>query len=464
MKNNTPPVDFNDLRPGTTLSNGKYVIQSKIGEGGFGITYIAAHSILNRKLCIKEYFLAGRCTRQPDTKTVFPRSSDAELYQKYRQSFVREAQTLSQLNHPGIVDIIDIFDENGTSYMVMNFVEGRTLQNIVANNGPLSYETAVNYIAQVAEAVDYIHQNHILHRDIKPDNIIITPQHHAILIDFGSAREFIDDKTQAQTSILTHGYAPTEQYSTNSRKGAYTDIYAIGATMYFILTGKVPTDAAARITDPMPEAKQVNPSIPNEANRTINKAMQIMPHDRHQSIKEFLDDLRNVGGTTEPAETINDEKTIPINNIKTVVDESDEAKTIISNNTTKPTALTSNAKKSEENKTERSSHYKKVGRAMMYFSLAVLALSLIFCFIIGLYGFVSGYIVPVFTLSFSLLIGSIPIIHGNKKGIWIPLAGVIITFLSSYFGFESLHFFYYDCLIWIAFAIFVFNKNFVLTK
>ncbi|MBQ9587149.1 MAG: serine/threonine protein kinase [Bacteroidales bacterium] len=285
---------YKELQPGTGLCDGKYIIEKKIGEGGFGITYRAVQSGLNRAVCIKEYFLAGGCIRDTYAKTIHLQGIDEDRFERFRKAFVKEAQTLAALHHQGIVEVIDIFDENNTSYMVMPFIEGRSLQSIVDQNGPLSYPEAVNYIAQVANAVGYIHDRHILHRDIKPDNIMITADFKAVLIDFGSAREFEEDKTQAQTSMVTHGYAPTEQYTRNSRKGAYTDIYAIGATLYFVLTGKVPYEAAARITEQMPEPKDLNPSLPPEANRTIMKAMQLKSQDRHQSIAEFMDDLRNV--------------------------------------------------------------------------------------------------------------------------------------------------------------------------
>lgn len=295
--------NYKELQPGTSLAGGKYVIEKKIGEGGFGITYRAVQTGLNRAVCIKEYFLAGRCVRNTLAKTIQLQGADEQMFEKYRAAFVKEAQTLAALHHQGIVEVIDIFDENNTSYMVMPFVEGRSLQSIVEKNGPLSYPEAVNYIGQIANAVGYIHDRHILHRDIKPDNIMITADNKAVLIDFGSAREFEEDKTQAQTSMVTHGYAPTEQYTRNSRKGAYTDIYAIGATLYFILTGKVPYEAAARITEAMPEPKDLNPSLPEEANRTIMKAMQLKSQDRHQSIAEFMDDLLGAKPSTPVAKT-----------------------------------------------------------------------------------------------------------------------------------------------------------------
>jgi predicted Ser/Thr protein kinase len=225
---------------------------------------------------------------------------DERTYEKYRQKFIDEAQTLARLNHPNVVKVVDTFAENNTAYIVMPFVDGLTLQQMVTQRGRLDYETTVNYIAQLTDAVDYIHRQNILHRDIKPDNIIITPHDKAILIDFGSAREFINDTTQSHTAILTPGYAPVEQYSSISRKGSYSDIYSLGAVFYFALTGKKPMDANARMLEKMPEPQALIPDIPTEANRTIMKAMQLKPEDRHQTVQAFMNDLLNVEKTPKP--------------------------------------------------------------------------------------------------------------------------------------------------------------------
>jgi serine/threonine protein kinase len=175
----------------------------------------------------------------------------------------------------------------------MPFIKGETLQHLVKRTGRLGYETAVNYIAQIAEATAYLHQRNILHRDIKPDNIIIKPDHKAVLIDFGSAREFIHDRIQNQTVILTAGYAPLEQYSSLSRKGSYSDIYSLGAVFYFALTGVKPMDATIRTQETMPEPRYLIPHLPGAANRTIMKSMQLKPEARHQSANDFLNDLLN---------------------------------------------------------------------------------------------------------------------------------------------------------------------------
>ena len=295
---------FAELQPGTPLCNGKYIIKEKVGEGGFGITYQALQCDLDRLVCIKEYFLSGKCIREECSNTIYPQGDKSHLFEKFRQSFVQEAKMVAALHHPNIVEVIDIFDENNTSYMVMPFIGGKTLRNIVNSRGRLPYPETVNYIAQITSAVGYLHEQNILHRDIKPDNIMITEDFKAILIDFGSAREFVHDKTQAQTSMWTDGYAPPEQYTSNSRKGSYTDIYAIGATLYFALTGQVPMESAARLTERMPAPRDLVPEIPEEANRTILKAMQLKTENRHQSVQEFMDDLRNIRPSVLIDETI----------------------------------------------------------------------------------------------------------------------------------------------------------------
>ncbi len=317
VENNTQT--YKELPSGTVLCGGKYTIEKKIGEGGFGITYKALQIGLGRTVCIKEYFPVGKCARETHARTVYVQGASENLFEKYRQAFVKEAKMLATLHHPNIVEVIDVFDENNTSYMVMVFIEGRSLQNIVDSRGRLPYPEAVNYIAQVTNAVGYIHDRRILHRDIKPDNIMITADYKAILIDFGSAREFEQDKTQVHTSMLTHGYAPTEQYTANSRKGSYTDIYAIGATMYFILTGQVPLEAAARLTETMTAPKELAPYLPDEADRTILKAMQLKSENRHQTVREFMDDLRNVKPSVLVDETIGGQNNQQTSGKKTLI-------------------------------------------------------------------------------------------------------------------------------------------------
>jgi serine/threonine protein kinase len=293
MQNNISN-SFRELTPGTTLGSGKYTIERIIGAGGFGITYYARQNGLNRVVAIKEFFINGCCIRNTQAHTVLLQGINEEVYEKYKRKFIEEAQTLAALKHANIVQVIDVFDENNTSYMVMPFVEGQTLQHLVDTRGTLDYELVVNYLSQIAGAVGYVHSKNILHRDIKPGNIIITPDYHAILIDFGSAREFVQDKTQQHTSMVTQGYAPMEQYDNVSRKGSYTDIYALGAVFYFALTGQKPLEATTRTLEKMLDPIALNPKISKDVNRTILKAMAMKPADRHQSVSEFMDDLLGV--------------------------------------------------------------------------------------------------------------------------------------------------------------------------
>jgi serine/threonine protein kinase len=192
--------------------------------------------------------------------------------------------------------------------MVMTFIEGETLQSFVKRKGALDYEQAVNYLGQIASAVDYVHSKNFLHRDIKPDNIIITPGYHAILIDFGSARKFEQDKTQAHTAILTVGYAPAEQYDAVSQRGSYTDIYSLGAVYYFALTGVAPLEATKRLLETLTEPSALNSNITDDINRTILKAMAMKPENRHQTVDEFLDDLFGV----RPSKPVEDDNVIVI--------------------------------------------------------------------------------------------------------------------------------------------------------
>lgn len=280
-----------ELLPGTTLCGGKYVIEKKLGAGGFGITYIAKHSTLDKRYAIKEFFLSGYNVRNNVTNHISLQGIETQDFEKFRLRFIEEARTLAALNNEAVVKVIDIFDENGTSYMVMPFVEGVTLQSMVEKDGPMDYEMAVNYIVQVCEALSYIHSKNILHRDVTPDNIIVTPSQKIVLIDFGSARKFVDNKTQRHTTIVKKGYAPLEQYSATSRKGAYTDLYSLGAVFYYILTGEKPMDATERALEKMKEPIEINPKVPEQINAVIMKAMDMDSTNRYQSATELTDDI-----------------------------------------------------------------------------------------------------------------------------------------------------------------------------
>ena len=277
------------LPVGTTLFNGRYVIERELGAGGFGITYKATDTLLSRPVAIKEFFLSGQCVRQGRSIVPMPTVSPQD-YQAFRRAFIEEAQVLARIKHPNKVEVYDVFEENNTAYMVMEFVEGKNLLRLLEERGGVMDEReAIGYITQVAGALEAMHQAGYLHRDIKPENIMVTRDGRAVLIDFGAARQFITQKTKTMESVLTPGYAPLEQYTTRARFGPPLDIYALGATLYHLLTGQVPPAAPDRAqgVDLIPP-HQLNPKISRQVSEAVVKAMAMRVDERPQSVREFI--------------------------------------------------------------------------------------------------------------------------------------------------------------------------------
>lgn len=280
------------LTPGTLLQNGKYKIIRVLGQGGFGITYEAEQTMMKVRFAIKEFFVninSAYCRRDTTYSNVVVPNFDDELYKKLRQSFLDEARTLHKLDHiPNVVKVRDTFEENDTVYFVMDFVEGQSLGSKIKNQGTLYEQQVKKYSIQILNALKEIHKEGILHRDIKPDNIIIKPDDTAVLIDFGIARNFIDDKTQFHTAFVSKGFAPPEQEAAKARKGAYSDLYSVGATMYYCLTKVVPQTVSELSFEEYHSAKTHNNKISNETNSLIDKAISKKREDRFQSCEEFL--------------------------------------------------------------------------------------------------------------------------------------------------------------------------------
>ena len=263
------------LSAGATLQFGSYEIIGVLGRGGFGIVYEGLDVRLKRKVAIKE-FLGGDNGSPGDAS---------------HQQFLEEAQLLARFNHPNIINVFTAFLENGTVYMVTELLEGRSLQGIVENSGPLDQETALAIMGKVCDALGVIHFAGVLHRDIKPENIIRCIDGRIVLIDFGIARE-TDDSGVADPIALTPGFAPLEQYSKQAKLGVYTDIYALGATLYFLLTGKIPVDAAdrARRVELSPP-NTIEPSIGPQINKAILWAMEMRVEDRPANVRAWVDML-----------------------------------------------------------------------------------------------------------------------------------------------------------------------------
>ena len=285
---------MHQLKIGSSLQGGKYKIEKVLGQGGFGITYLATQELLDRKVCIKEFFFKEYCERDEATSQVsLGTQSNHELVERFMNKFLKEARTISQLDHRNIIKIHDIFKENNTAYYVMDYVEGESLNDMVNRRGALPEKEAVEYIERVADALKYIHQQNINHLDIKPSNIMIRQgDYRVILIDFGLSKQY--DAQGGQTSTtpvgISHGYAPMEQYKQGgvSTFSPQTDIYALGATLYKLVTGNTPPQAMDILDEGLPSLPS---SLSSSVAETIKKAMQPRKVDRPKSIDEFLKKL-----------------------------------------------------------------------------------------------------------------------------------------------------------------------------
>ena len=283
-------MDNITLRAGnSSLQNGKYIITKVLGQGGFGITYEAEQVSLGRKVAIKEFFMKEYCNRDGGTSRVsVPSSGSRELVERFRQKFLREARMIASLNHPNIVKIHDVFEENGTAYYVMEHLSGGSLSDKVHDNGPLSEDQCIDYICQVSSALDYLHRRNTLHFDVKPSNILFDEDGRAVLIDFGISKHYDTGGNQTSSTPvgLSKGYAPLEQYRQDdiSTFTPATDIYSLGATLYYMATNRTPPDASIVNEDGLERPLAIGDCLWN----TIERSMQPRRKDRPQSIKEFL--------------------------------------------------------------------------------------------------------------------------------------------------------------------------------
>ena len=295
-----------ELLSNRLLQDGKYRIVRFISSGGFGCTYEAEHIMLEKRVAIKEFFVKDFCNRDESTAHITVGTlSKKGLVEKLQRKFIDEAKALCRLQHPGVVSVQDVFEENGTAYFVMDYVDGKSLSEIVREQGPLPEERAVRYIRQVATALQYVHDNNRLHLDIKPGNIMIDGNDNPVLIDFGASKQY-DEEDGENTSTLmgkTPGYAPPEQMSNCVVKFMpATDIYALGATLYKMLTGITPLDANLRISGE--ELEPLPTNISAATRNTITAAMEINKNKRPQTVAAFIKLLK--AQPTSAEETIFD--------------------------------------------------------------------------------------------------------------------------------------------------------------
>jgi len=296
------------LKNNVELQGGKYRIIRTLGQGGYGITYLAVHTLLDKNVAIKEFYPRAFCDRDGVTSHVtLGTTSNRELIGKLRAKFVKEARNIARLNHPGIVKIHDVFEENNTAYYVMEWIDGPSLSE-VCEKGKLDVADAVNYVTQIGNALDYVHGHKITHLDVKPANIMIRrDDNQAVLIDFGLSKQY--NSTGGQTSTtpvgISHGYAPIEQYSSDgmTQFSPQTDVYALGATFYKLITGINPPQAVELLESPLRfpdgiEARYVD---------AIKAAMSPVKATRTQSAGEFVAALSaESGGLVEKCVDVDD--------------------------------------------------------------------------------------------------------------------------------------------------------------
>ena len=304
----------NALRAGTQL-NGRYIIGRVLGQGGFGITYLAWDQKLQAKVAVKEFMPNDIATRIGTTVSVAMKSKSEE-FSYGAERFQEEARTLAKfMGQPNIAGVTDYFDENDTSYFVMDYIEGISFKTYIANHGgKVSVEETLNVMIPVLQALTAVHAEGFIHRDVTPDNIYITKDGVVKLLDFGSARYSIGDKSKSLDVILKVGYAPKEQYIRRSRQGPYTDVYSCAACFYAAITGYLPPESLERLDqDELQPISALGIEIPEYLDKAILKGLAVQPENRFQSAAEFLEAIERqrvveVSGQASPSVSVEKKK------------------------------------------------------------------------------------------------------------------------------------------------------------
>ena len=295
------------LKQGYRLHNDKYQLLNVLGEGGFSLTYRGAWKTevqgnLGKiptmvPVCIKEYYFKDYCLRNQQTCFVETNNETGkEIFNKNKEKIIREARILAEINHPNVVNVLEVFKQNNTVYIVMEFISGRSLKHEVEKNGILTEEKLKKIIFKIGQALDYIHEKNILHLDIKPSNILMDNNNNPKLIDFGISKKYdLSNVQETSTALLaaSKGYSSIEQYDSEGIQifSPCPDIYSLGATMYFLITGQTPTESILRSTKGLQNPREINPAISENTEKVILKAMALNASDRYQSVKELLSDL-----------------------------------------------------------------------------------------------------------------------------------------------------------------------------
>lgn len=292
------------LPPGTVL-HGRYLTGAVLGFGGFGITYIAADLQDGHRVAIKEYMPSGLSTRRPGD-TALTSFSSAEDFRYGLNQFLEEARTIYNLRgDPHIISVEKLFEENQTAYYVMEFLEGRDLKKYLKENGgKLSFRETSRLLSPVFDALERVHGQGIVHRDVSPDNIFLCGSGAVKLIDFGAARASLQERSRSIDVILKRGYAPEEQYRSHGKQGPWTDIYALGCTFYHCITGRVPPESTQRLAeDDCAPPSRFCPDLSKSAEHVLLKAMSVKAENRYQTVGAFRQALEAAASSANPGPT-----------------------------------------------------------------------------------------------------------------------------------------------------------------
>ena len=293
------------LQPGTILGK-KYLIGRVLGQGGFGITYIGMDLQLQRKVAIKEYYPAGFVGRNPGTSQVVWYTGEGvqEARLSGQETFLKEARKMSKVSNIGpVAQVYNVFQENGTAYICMEFIEGRTLQAHLKRTGPLSWVQAQKIFFPVIDTMEAVHRQGLIHRDLSPDNLMIQPNGGVKILDLGAAKDMNLNSGKSSMQVAKSGFSPLEQYTQTGNSGTWTDVYAMAATMYYSLTGVIPPSAIDRMDQDslnwnLPQLQAVPPA----AIEALKRALAVRSGDRTQTMEAFSRDLRGErsGGRKPP--------------------------------------------------------------------------------------------------------------------------------------------------------------------
>ncbi len=274
---------------------GEFEITGLIGQGGFGIVYLARDRVLDRAVALKEFMPTGIAEREEGVRVTVRSASHKATYEVGLRSFINEAKMLAKFSHPALVEVYRFWEANGTAYMAMRYYSGETLRQCLARGDTkFDEEFIAQTMAPIFDALEILHRDQVFHRDVAPDNIILA-NGRPVLLDFGSARSIIGDGTQTLTTILKPGYAPIEQYVSDgtTKQGPWTDVYALGGVLYHLATGKVPLQAVSRLlSDPLKSVNEItNQAFSPAFSDAVARAMAVRVENRLQNVREFSEML-----------------------------------------------------------------------------------------------------------------------------------------------------------------------------